>query len=39
MLEVGREMSRMARIPFDYVQKDFDGQSGIKADSVRTSEF
>jgi hypothetical protein len=24
MLEVGREMSRMARIPFDYVQKDFD---------------
>jgi len=22
MLEVGREMSRMARIPFDYVQKD-----------------
>lgn len=22
MLEVGKEMSRMARIPFDYVQKD-----------------
>lgn len=25
MLEVGREMSRMAKIPFDYVRKDFGG--------------
>jgi len=25
MLEVGKEMSRMARISFDYVQKDIDG--------------
>ena len=39
MLEVGREMSRMARIPFDYVQKDFEDESGIKADQLRSSEF
>ena len=26
MLEVGKEMSRMARLPFEYVQKDPDGK-------------
>lgn len=25
MLEVGREISRMARLPFEYVRKGFDG--------------